>query len=139
MKKIPAKITYLAWLVAIVSTLGSLYFSQILHLAPCILCWFQRIFMYPLVFIIPVGILIKDKKLPYYVLSLSSIGTIIAFYHILLYYGVIPEALAPCVNGVSCTTRLLDYFGFISIPLLSFMSFLAITIGMFISLKIKEK
>lgn len=139
MKNISQKISYLVWLIAIVSTLGSLFFSQVLHLTPCVLCWFQRIFMYPLVFILPVGILTKDKKLPYYVLSLSLIGTVIALYHVLLYYGVIPEALAPCTNGVSCTTRLLDYFGFISIPLLSFLSFLAITIGMFISLKIKEK
>jgi disulfide bond formation protein DsbB len=139
MKIILKKVNYIVWLVAIISTLGSLYFSQIMHLTPCILCWYQRILMYPLVLIIAVGILLKDKKLPYYVLPLSLLGASIGLYHNLLYYNIIPESLAPCTLGVSCTTRLIDWFGFLTIPLLSFTAFVLISIGMIISLRNGDK
>ncbi|MCA9389895.1 disulfide bond formation protein B, partial [candidate division WWE3 bacterium] len=54
---------YLAWLQALVASVVSLYFSEILHWPPCTLCWYQRIFMYPLVMIIPLGIMRKDSRL----------------------------------------------------------------------------
>lgn len=119
---------YLAWLIAIVAMAGSLYFSQVLHLPPCLLCWYQRIFMYPLVFIIGIGLLRKDKSVPFYILPLSLIGLCIAAYHVLLYYGIIPESLAPCSLGISCTTKQIEWFGFITIPLLSLIAFLKITL-----------
>ena len=93
-----------ALMISLTSTLGSLYFSEILKLPPCLLCWYQRIFMYPLVVIFAVGIWKKDKNIPYFALPLSIIGTIIAAYHNLLYYKIIPESLAPCTLGISCTT-----------------------------------
>lgn len=120
-------VIYLAWFVAILSTIGSLYFSEILLFPPCTLCWYQRIAMYPLTVILLVGLLKKDKNLPFYVLPLSAVGLIIAFYHNLLYYNLIPEAAAPCALGVSCTTQFIQWFGFITIPLLSFASFAIIT------------
>ncbi len=123
---------YLAWGTALVAMLGSLYFSEIRKFAPCILCWYQRICIYPLVFIIPVGILRKDKNLPYYVLPLSIIGVFISIYHNLLYYGILPESSAPCLSGVSCTTKFIEYFGFITIPLLSLVALTIITISMLI-------
>ncbi len=118
---------YLAFTVALLSTLVSLFFSEILLLPPCVLCWYQRITMYPLVVILGVGILKKDNLLPFYVLPLSISGALIALYHNLLYYNFIPESLAPCIAGVSCTTRFFEWFGFITIPFLSFLSFTIIT------------
>ena len=91
--------------------------------------------IYPLVFLIPVGILRKDTKLADYVLPLSIIGLAISIFHNLLYYKVIPEAVAPCVNGVSCTTHFVEYFGFITIPLLSFFALALITTLMFVHKK----
>ncbi len=123
---------YIAWVMALVATIGSLYFSEVRKFAPCILCWYQRICIYPLVLLIPIGIITKDKHLPHYVLSLSIIGMLIAIFHNLLYYGVIPESSAPCITGVSCITKYVEYFGFISLPLLSFLSFVIITISMLI-------
>ncbi len=122
---------YIAWIISISAMLGSLYFSEILKLTPCVLCWYQRISMYPLVIIIPIGIINIDKKVYRYVLPLSITGMTIALYHYLLYVKIIPETLAPCSNGVSCTTRLIEWFGFINIPLLSFFSFTMITLLMF--------
>jgi len=130
MKFLKENLLQLALLQAIVATLGSLFFSQILNLPPCLLCWYQRIFMYPLIVILAVGIWKKDKNIPLFVLPLSLIGTIIAIYHNLLYYKIIPESLAPCTLGVSCTTKQIELLGFITIPLLSLCAFLLIDVLM---------
>jgi len=119
-------LTYCSWLIALVGTAGSLYFSEVLDFAPCVLCWFQRIALYPLTIITIVGLLRKDLTHVYYVAPISLIGTAIAVYHSLLFYGVISPELSPCREGVSCTERQLEGFGFISIPLMSAGSFLTI-------------
>jgi disulfide bond formation protein DsbB len=129
------RLIYASWLVAIVATLGSLYYSNVLHLTPCVLCWYQRIFMYPLVLIIPIGIIKKDKILPWYVVVMSSFGALIALYHYLLQQGIIPDRLAPCEAGISCTTKFVEYYGFITIPFLSLVAFALITIAMIYALK----
>lgn len=121
---------YIAWTIALLGMLGSLYFSEIRHFAPCVLCWYQRIILYPLVAIFLVGILRKDRNLPYYVLPLSVIGMLISIYHNLLYYKILPESAAPCVSGVSCTTKFIEYLGFITIPLLSLIALTIITVLM---------
>jgi len=131
-------VAYVSWVTAAVATSGSLYASEIAHLPPCILCWYQRIAMYPLVLIIAVGILKKDKILPLYVLPLSIIGMLVGFYHMLLYYSVLPESAAPCLAGFSCTTKFFEWFGFVTIPLMSFMSFVLVT-GCMIYLLIKKE
>ncbi|MBI2074862.1 MAG: disulfide bond formation protein B [Candidatus Levybacteria bacterium] len=130
---------YISWISAFAAFLGSLYFSEILDFVPCVLCWYQRILMYPLVIIIAVGIIRKDKNLPFYVLPLSIPGIIIGFYQHLLQIGIIPESTAPCAFGVSCSTTYIDWFGFITIPLLSLISFMVITICMFAFLRYNKK
>ncbi len=119
---------HLAWAQALVATLGSLYFSQIMGLVPCVLCWYQRIAMYPLVLVLGVGILLRETRIKFYALPLSLIGLGIAIYHNLLYYGVLPESIAPCTTGVSCTTRQVEWLGFITIPLLALVAFAVISI-----------
>ncbi len=129
--KIPKQtILYIAWSIALVAMLGSLFFSNVLGFAPCILCWYQRILMYPLVAILAVGILKKDTAVWVYVLPLSVIGALVALYHFLLNINVIPEKLAPCTFGVSCTAKYFNFFGFINIPFLSLLAFISITILM---------
>jgi len=117
---------HIAWLASLAATLGSLYFSEIRGFPPCVLCWYQRIAMYPLVIILGVGILRKDKNAIWYALPLAIIGTLISIYHNLLYYKLLPESAAPCTAGVSCTTKFVEWGGFITIPLLAFTSFLFI-------------
>lgn len=113
----------------------SLIFSDILGYQPCTLCWYQRIFMYPLVFIIPVGIVYKDHKLFRYTLVLSFIGALIALYHSLIYHGVIPEGLKLCNAQLSCKTKQFELFNFLSIPVMSFFSFAFIFIINFLGVK----
>jgi disulfide bond formation protein DsbB len=114
---------YLAWIVAAFSTAGSLFLSHFMNLPPCSLCWYQRICMFPLVAILWVGVSSEDLKAHLYALPLILVGTVLAVYHNLLYYKWISEALIPCSSGVSCTERQLDLLGFISIPLMSLVSF----------------
>ena len=116
-------IIFICWMIASISTLGSLFFSEIMDLPPCALCWYQRVFMFPLVFILLVGLFPFDKRIVRYALPLASAGWGFAFYHYLLYSGIIPEDLQPCSQGVSCSETYLDLFGFLTIPMLSLISF----------------
>ena len=126
----------IAWGQAVVATLGSLFFSLVMQLPPCDLCWYQRIAIYPLVIILGLGIIRKDKNCIVYALPLAIIGWIIAAYHNLLYYNILPEAMAPCKAGISCTTRYVEWFGFLTIPLLSLIGFTVIIVCLRIA---KEK
>jgi len=135
MKYIKSHALYIAWAISTLSLIGSLYFSEVLHFAPCVLCWVQRICSYPLVLILGAGILRKDRNVIFYALPLSLIGLLISIYHNLLYWKIIPEALSPCVIGVSCLTKYVNYFGFISIPFLSFLSFAVIVLCLWLYTK----
>lgn len=124
---------YLALFQALLATGGSLYFSEVMKYVPCALCWYQRIFMYPLVAILIVGLLLHERRLRLYVLPLSLIGLAIAIYHNLLQYGAIAEAAnTPCTagGGASCTALWINWFGFVTIPLLSLIAFSVITLCM---------
>jgi disulfide bond formation protein DsbB len=107
---------------------GSFFFSEVMELPPCVLCWYQRIAMYPLVLIIGVGIILNDRRMKAYALPFALIGLAIAVYHNLLYYGFIPESITPCTQGISCTSRQIEWFGFITIPLMALVSFVSIAL-----------
>jgi disulfide bond formation protein DsbB len=64
-----------------------------------------------------------DKSVIKYALPLAIAGGLTAFYHTLLYAGIIPESIQPCSKGVSCTEKYFELFGFVSIPMLSFVAF----------------
>ena len=134
---------FAAWLIATVSTLGSLFFSEVMELPPCSLCWYQRIFMFPLPVVLFMGLMPTDSQgfdasAARYGLPLAVIGGLIALYHLGLQTGVIPESAAPCTQGVSCTDVTMQLFGFLSIPMLSFLSFTAM-IGLMLALKKRIK
>jgi disulfide bond formation protein DsbB len=116
-------VTFVAWLVAVVATAGSLFFSEVMLLPPCVLCWYQRIAMYPLVVILLLGLFSTDGSAKRYAAPLGLIGWGIAVYHNLLYYKLIPEHLSPCAQGISCTSRQIEWLGFVTIPFLSLAAF----------------
>jgi disulfide bond formation protein DsbB len=105
-----------------------------MEFAPCVLCWYQRICLFPLVIILATGLFPFDKGVIKYSLPLAIAGWITAFYHNLLYSGIIPQDLQPCSKGVSCTEKYIDLFGFLTIPMLSLISF-SIIITLLILLK----
>jgi disulfide bond formation protein DsbB len=127
-------IIFLCWLVATMSTLGSIFFSEIMEFPPCELCWYQRIFMFPLFFIFLVGLFPFDRNCLKYAFPIALTGWGFAFYHQLVYSGIIPESLQPCGQGVSCSETYLGLFGFITIPLLSLVSF-SIIVALLVVLK----
>jgi len=108
------------------STLGSLFFSEIMGLVPCELCWYQRIFMFPLTIILLLGLHPLDTRVTKYALPIAGIGFLFTLYHSLLFYGFIPESLQPCRQGISCADDSMVLFGIMPIPLLSLAAFIAI-------------
>ena len=127
----------LSFLFALAGLLGSLYFSEVMHFPPCLLCWYQRVCMYPLVVIFGVGLWREDRGVWAYAFPLIIVGLMIAIYHNLLYYGIVSEGLVPCQKDLSCTTRQLELLGFITIPLMSLAGFVMFIILGFLS-KAKE-
>ena len=134
-KFIKDNLLYIAWVTAVASMVGSLYFGEVLGLAPCSLCWYQRIVMYPLVLIIGLGIIKKDRHFYDYALPLSVIGGAIALYQNMLYYNVVSESSAPCTFGISCITKYVSLLGFIDIPLLALFASIIITATLLIHKK----
>ncbi|MDP1718060.1 MAG: disulfide bond formation protein B [Burkholderiales bacterium] len=112
-----------AWLIASISTLGALFFGEVMKLPPCVLCWYQRICMFPLALILPVGLFPFDRKVIRYALPLAVIGGLIAVFHVLLVAKVIPESIQPCTQGVPCSETVIEWFGFVTIPLLAVVAF----------------
>jgi disulfide bond formation protein DsbB len=121
-------LVFAAWLVASVSALGALFFSEIMQLPPCALCWYQRIFMFPLALILPIGLFPFDRRVARYALPLAVVGWLCAVFQMLLVAGVIPEKLEPCVQGIPCSETVIEWFGFVTIPLLSVTAFSAIIV-----------
>ena len=122
------RFVFSAWLIALTGTLGALFLSEVMGLIPCELCWYQRVFMFPLVLILAVGLASSDVRVFGYALPLALAGEVVALYHTLLYQGLIPTPLQPCGPGPSCAEINLNLFGFISIPLLSLTAFTAIVL-----------
>lgn len=120
-------LVFLSWLVATVSTLGAIFLGEVMGLTPCILCWYQRICMFPLVLILAAGLFPGDARVVRYAFPLALIGLGIAVLHLLVSEGVIPETLMPCTQGVPCSQQLIEWFGFLTIPILSVAAFAAIT------------
>jgi disulfide bond formation protein DsbB len=118
------------WAVATGASLGSMFFSEVMELPPCSLCWYQRTFMFPLAVVLLVGVLSADRRCARYALPLAVGGWLLAVYHLLLEIGVISESAAPCSQGVSCTEIQFELFGFASIPVLSVVAFSAIAAGL---------
>jgi len=116
-------ILFSAWVVALVATLGSMFFSEVMGYPPCSLCWYQRICMYPLVLILAAGLFPPDEKVFRFAMPLAVVGWLIAAYHNLLHWQIIPESAAPCRSGVPCSTVYIEWLGFITIPLMSMVAF----------------
>ncbi|GIV68029.1 disulfide oxidoreductase [Caldilinea sp.] len=125
---------YIALVAAWVAMCGSLYFSEVRGYVPCVLCWYQRILMYPLAGFIAIGLLRRDSNLPYYVLPFSVFGLGMSTYHYLLEKTDLFAESAVCAQGVSCTTQWINWFGFVTIPFLALIGFLIITLMSVIAL-----
>lgn len=122
---------FAAWVLVTVATLGSLFFSEVMDVPICVLCWYQRVAMYPLVLILAIGLLPYDPKVLRYAAALAGAGWLLALFHVLLVAGVIPESAQPCVQGIPCSETHISLFGILNIPALSLLTFTAIGVLLF--------
>ncbi len=118
----------LAWVAALVATLGSLYLSEIAHYPPCTLCWLQRIAMYPLVVVLGISAIRDDRDVRWYALPLAGIGAGLAFYHALLQRVPSLQQSTSCSADAPCNVMWLREFGFVSIPVMALGAFLLIAV-----------
>ena len=118
-----------AWVVALVASAGSLYLSEVVGFVPCVLCWYQRIAMYPLVLILGVAMLRGDAGVWRYALPLAVVGALVAAYHATIQLQPSLD-VGVCSAGASCTGRYLAVFGFVSIPVMAGGGFLLVGVLM---------
>ncbi|ARJ38396.1 disulfide bond formation protein B [Sporosarcina sp. P21c] len=123
------------WAVALIATLGSLYFSEIKGYIPCTLCWYQRIFMYPIVLIGLIALIQKNISIAWTTASFAFIGGCISLYHYGLQKLAFLQDSAPECSGASCTGAYINYLGFITIPFLALIAFAFIFIASLVILK----
>lgn len=113
----------LAWTVALAASLVVLFIGEVLGQPPCVLCWFQRVFMFPLAVILGLGVWWQDRTVGRYGIALALAGGALALWHLGLYVGLIPEQIRPCTaTGPSCTDENQRVFG-VPIALLSLLAF----------------
>lgn len=117
---------FIGWFVSMVATFSALFIGEVMGQTPCVLCWYQRIFMFPLTIVLAVAAFRADGEIWRYALPLATMGWIVAGYHVLIYFNAIPQPITPCMADLSCSGDAMALFGSIPIPLLSFLCFSAI-------------
>lgn len=124
-RAIQARGVIAAWFVATLATIGSLFFSEVAKFTPCTLCWYQRIAMYPLVVILGMAMVRRQRRAPTGTIALAMIGAAIAAYHVILEW--IPSLdTGSCAVSAPCTFVWFRAFGVFSLPTLALTAFLLI-------------
>lgn len=129
----------LIFLISFASVAGSLYFSEILNLDPCLYCWYQRIFMYPVAILSTVSIVGKIYLRKIFILFLTIPGMLLAFYQYILQMTMGDSDVSVCGGSVSCTFIDFRTLGFITIPFLSFVAFFLINFILIASYYIERR
>lgn len=124
---------FLAWLLALLATAGALFLGEVMGRTPCVLCWYQRIAMFPLVLILGIGLIASDVRSVRYALPLAGVGWGIAAYHVLIFWGVVLKDLVPCGKGSSCADADVQMAGVVPIPLLSLAAFTGILVALWVA------
>lgn len=120
----------MAWIAALIATLSAIFIGEVLGRTPCVLCWYQRIFMFPLVLVLGVACYRGDLGAWRYALPLAGVGAGFAAYHTLLYWRVIEPEIVACSAEASCSGAAMAIFGSIPLPLLSLLAFALILISL---------
>ena len=119
---------FIAWVISVIATLSALFIGEIMGKIPCNLCWYQRIFMFPLPIILGIALYRVDFSAWRYALPLSVGGAGIAAFHSLIFFKILPEEIKPCLEkGPSCSGADMLLWGTLPLPLLSFIAFITIS------------
>jgi disulfide bond formation protein DsbB len=118
-----------AWGIALFATLAAIFIGEVMGQAPCLLCWYQRAFMFPLAVILAVAAYRSDMAAWHYALPIAAIGWLFAAYHLLIYAELLPKSVEPCTQGgPSCSDAAMTILGTVPIPALSLGAFTAIVL-----------
>jgi disulfide bond formation protein DsbB len=130
---------FAAWATSILAIFGSLYFSEIRQYEPCLLCWYQRILMYPFALILGIAVVKKDYRISLYTMIMSALGAMISIYHYSLQKVPFMADNAVTCGRVPCTGQYINWLGFITIPFLALTAFIIIfTLSLIIWKNTKE-
>ena len=130
---------YLAWLITLTGLIFSLVLSNIYHWPICHLCWYQRMCLYPLVIILGIACFREDTRISIYTLPLTIVGALLALYQ---YLEQMIPGFAPidvCGSGPSCSDVHMKLLDFITLPLISMVGFLLISLFLSTSLIYRSK
>jgi disulfide bond formation protein DsbB len=118
---------WIAGVIALVATLGSLYYSEVADFLPCRLCWFQRIAMYPLAVVLLVAAWRRDVRGAFaYAITLPVVGLLVSGYHVYIELNPEAESQSCKAGGASCSVKWIEELGYITIPVLAGTAFAAI-------------
>ncbi len=131
-------LVFIAWFVVTIATAGSLFFSEVMEIPICELCWYQRVAMYPLVLILALSLFPYDPRVVRVAGALAAMGWFIALFQVLLVAGIIPEKIRPCVQGIPCSETHITLLGFLNIPTLSLLTFSLVGILLFLTHRIEK-
>jgi disulfide bond formation protein DsbB len=131
------KAVWLAWVVALVATVGSLMYSELFHYVPCRLCWFQRIAMYPLAIILLVGAIRREVAVKFYAVPVALIGLVISIYHNVVQFFPSLEG-GSCDPLNPCSARSIEMFGFMDLPFMAGAGFIVIAVLLAYYTKVDE-
>lgn len=109
----------LAWLVAAVTTAGSLYYSKVQGYVPCELCWYQRIVLYPFAVILAIAAWRRDCAIRIYAIPVLCIGVVISVYHSWIQWFPPASGTSFCTTDTPCTLKYVDEFGFVTLPFMA--------------------
>ncbi|MBT2640305.1 MULTISPECIES: disulfide oxidoreductase [unclassified Bacillus (in: firmicutes)] len=131
---------FTAWAASIIAMFGSLYFSEIRQYEPCLLCWYQRILMYPFALILGIAVVKKDYKITFYTMIMAAVGGLISLYHYSLQKVPFMADNAVTCGRVPCTGQYINWLGFITIPFLALTAFIIIfSLSLLVWKKTKEE
>jgi len=117
-----------AWIVAVVTMLGSLYYSKVMEFVPCELCWYQRICIYPFAVILGIAAWRRDAGIRVYAIPVFAIGMVISTYHTWIQAFPPSSGTSFCTADVPCTTRYVWELGFVSLPFMALSAFVVMTV-----------
>jgi len=121
---------WIGFFVALLASALTLFYSDVLGIAACSLCWWQRIFLYPQIFIFAIAAWKKDSAAALYSIALSTVGAAVALYQHFLQMGVVSAQPCSAIPETDCAARFLFEFGYITFPLMSFSLFVFLIVLM---------
>lgn len=109
----------LAWVIAAVTTFGSLYYSKVQGYVPCELCWYQRICIYPMAVILGIAAWRRDSSIRIYAIPVLAIGVVISTYHSYIQWWPPSSGTSFCSATAPCTLKYVNEFGFVTLPFMA--------------------